>query len=144
MSNPKNELWPNGPELPTSVPTTEGPLARLMRGLGIDDKVAPIAALKRIDETPVAVSIPVSLSTADECICPTCRIFEIEPETTMCPRCNRKAGIRAVKLDERRRHLESVTREVLALKLDAIDPDWHQRFLTTDAAARFYRKELAK
>lgn len=139
-----NRLWPNGPQLPTSFPVDEAPLTRLFRGLGIDKKLAPIAAVKRIDTMPVAVSIPVSLSTADECICPGCRIFEIEAGATMCPRCNRKAGIRAVKVDERRRHLESVSREVLALKLDAIDPDWHQKFLTTDAARRFYRKELGE
>lgn len=36
----------------------EGPLARLMRGLGIDDKLAPIAAVKRIEEEPVKVGVP--------------------------------------------------------------------------------------
>jgi hypothetical protein len=45
---------------------------------------------------------------------------------------------------EKRRRYEAVSREVLALKLDKIDPDWPSKFLTTDAAARFYREELAQ
>lgn len=122
----------------------EGPLARLSKQLGLDAELAPIAAVKRIDVMPVKVGTPVSESTQRDQICPACTIFEIEPGTELCPRCGRRAAIRTVNNDRKREHLESVTREVLALKLDAIDPDWHQRFLTTDAAARFYREELSK
>lgn len=32
----------------------------------------------------------------------------------------------------------------IAQKLDAIDPDWPSKFLSTDAAARFYREELGE
>lgn len=35
-----------------------------------------------------------------------------------------------------------MNRQELALKLDEIDPDWFHKFLSTDAAARFYREEL--
>jgi hypothetical protein len=35
-----------------------------------------------------------------------------------------------------------MNRQELALKLDSIDPDWPHKFLSTDAAARFYREEL--
>lgn len=35
-----------------------------------------------------------------------------------------------------------MNRQELARKLDELDPDWPSKFLTTDAAARFYREEL--
>lgn len=35
-----------------------------------------------------------------------------------------------------------MNRQSLALRLDEIDPDWPSKFLSTDAAARFYRDEL--
>lgn len=55
-----------------------------------------------------------------------------------------RAENHARKEGEKRRHLESVQREAVALKLDEIDPDWPSKFLTTDQAARFYRDELAE
>ena len=39
--------------------------------------------------------------------------------------------------------LDDIEQQIVAGWLDDIDPDWHQRFLSTDAAARFYREELA-
>lgn len=122
--------------------TNEGPLSRLMRGMGIDDKLAPIAAIKRIDEMPVKVGTPVSDATASDAICPACALFEIDPGTELCPRCGRIAANRTRHAAERHQHHESVDREVLARRLDEIDPDWHQHFLSTDEAARFYREEL--
>lgn len=35
---------------------TEGPLSKLMRGLGIKNDLAPIAAIKRIEERPVSLN----------------------------------------------------------------------------------------
>lgn len=144
MSDP---LWPSGPKLPTSIPDSElktaGPLSRLMRGLGLDDNLAPIAALKRIEEMPVQVSTPVSASTSADLICPTCKTFEIPPGLALCPRCNRIAENLARKSAERHRHADGIRRELLAARLDKIDPDWPNKFLSTDAAERFYRAELA-
>jgi hypothetical protein len=87
---------------------------------------------------------PVSNATPADRICPTCRIFETEPGADACARCSRRHSIRAGKSDDRRRRLESVSREVRALRLDRIDPDWPSKFLTTDQAARFYHAELAE
>jgi hypothetical protein len=46
--------------------------------------------------------------------------------------------------DERRRHLESVQREVEALRLTEIDPEWRERWPSQDQAAAFYWRELAE
>ena len=89
------------------------------------------------------IGIPVSHATPTECVCPTCRTFERESGAELCPRCTVRAAVRSVKSDDKRRHFEAVSREVLALRLDKLDPDWPQKFLTTDAAANFYRAEIA-
>lgn len=41
---------------------------------------------------------------------------------------------------EEQRRRAGIERENLVRKLDAIDPDWHQKFISTDAALRFYRE----
>jgi hypothetical protein len=38
--------------------------------------------------------------------------------------------------------MPTLPRNVVAERLDAIDPDWPNKFQSTDAAARFYRAEL--
>lgn len=45
---------------------------------------------------------------------------------------------------KRQRTLELNRREVIALRLDEIDPDWPDKFISTDQAARFYWAELAE
>lgn len=98
---------PGGPLQPRP-----GALSRLMRGLGIDDKLAPIAAVKRIDEMPVSVGIPISHATPDECRCPSCRLYEKEAHAPLCPKCTLRAEIRQMNADQRRKHYECIDREV--------------------------------
>lgn len=95
-----------------------------------------------IQAASVIVGVPVSRATTAACVCPACRTFEKEVDAPMCPRCTLKGGIRAGHSERRRQHLESVTRELLGLRLAKLDPDWTSKFLTMDQAARFYRVEL--
>ena len=46
--------------------------------------------------------------------------------------------------DERQRRLENVRHEVERMRLDEIDPDWRDHYITQDAAAAFYWKELGE
>lgn len=46
--------------------------------------------------------------------------------------------------DRRQRHLEHVRREVEALRLDEIDPDWRDHYPTQESAAAFYWKEIGE
>jgi hypothetical protein len=119
-----------------------GPLARLFRGLGIDDKLPPIQTPKRITEAPVKVGTPISRDTPRELECPTCRVFEIEVGTELCPRCNRIAANRSHAAEREQFRAKSIRLEVAARKLDELDPDWPDKFLTTEEAMRFYREEL--
>jgi hypothetical protein len=48
----------NYKECEMAINENDGPLSRLMRGLGIDETLAPIAAVKRIDVQPRRLNIP--------------------------------------------------------------------------------------
>lgn len=115
---------------------------RRMAARGDALRRAPIQGFTMMPR-PKVIGVPVGHETPAERICPSCRTFEREAGAELCPRCTLRAGIRSAKNDDKRRHLDSVRREVTALRLDRIDSDWPQKFLTTDEAARFHRDALA-
>lgn len=64
-----------------------------------------------LDLGPRIVGTPVSMATPNECVCPTCKIFECEPGA-MCPRCTLVAANRSREIDEAIAHAEAVHREI--------------------------------
>ena len=89
-----------------------GPLTKLFRGMGFDDKLPPIPSVKPVSIVPVRISIPVSRETDESAVCPTCRLFEIESGSEWCPRCTRIAANRAVAAQRQREHDDAVRREI--------------------------------
>lgn len=67
--------------------------------------------------------VPVSHTTPPSAICASCRIFEIQPGSTMCPRCTRQAAIRADAAMRKQAHYDSVDREVanMPVRLSRLD-----------------------
>lgn len=88
------------------------------------------------------IGVAISRTTPAACVCPTCRIFEKEAAADSCPRCTLIRANRERSAESRRRHFDAVELELTALRLDAIDPDWPNKFLSTMEAARHYRERL--
>jgi hypothetical protein len=122
----------------------EGPLARLLRGVGAPADLPPIPTPKRIDVMPMTVGIPVSAKTPRERICPTCQLFEREGTADLCPRCTLRNMNRAREAMAHRNHVEAVYRELQMRRLDQLDPDWRDHHTTFESAELAYRLELQK
>lgn len=130
--------------------TNEGPLSKLLRATGHTEPLAPIPTVRRVTEEPLKVGTVISASTPAAAICPTCRIFEKQTGCELCPACLRRQAQRLVSDFRFRQHTQSVHEEVTGRRLDAIDPDWRERFADPEGgvdfrrAESFYRLELQK
>lgn len=147
-----------------------GPLNRLLAGLGLDDKLPPIPTVARVAVMPVTVAVPISRTTPNECVCPTCRIFEKEAQASMCPRCTLRGEVRAMNAARRQEHYDSIDRELrerdamrnraehqvrrdagmiqkysdrvsLIAQLDEFDCDWRSHYGTIEQAEAAYLRQ---
>ncbi len=140
----------------------EGPLSKLLRATGHTEPLEPLPTVQRITEAPLKVGVPVSASTPHRAIC-SCRIFEKERGSELCPACGRKQAARLLKSARDQQHHDSIRRELAARVVDnaafsrrvqaahqerterrltVVDPEWRDKFLDWTVAEVFYRLEL--